>query len=354
MVQKRAMVRNLTLKLKIFLDLNFRFFSRYLIIGVMAVFIELILKNTLIHLFGKNEIWAIISVFLGVVIMFYLNIKFNFKIIQTEIRKTFLFFVTISYISLLAQFLFSERYLSKFFDDNINRIITSSIFFLIFYFLHKKISFKDFKKVGLAIYSNKISKISRIFNIVKNYPDYIHVDIVDDSFSKDSEKFHNRLEEISNYWPRKEKHVHIMSKYPSKYINLIYKNSDIIIFHIEIDENIKDTILKIKKLNKKVGIAIMSKTNIKKLESYINEVDLILILCIEKPGRSGQNFIDDNIKKINFFQNIQKEKKFKICVDGGLNYSNINRFHAEYIVSSSAIINSADPLKTINKLQNVF
>ena len=60
--------------------------------------------------------------------------------------------------------------------------------FWIAYFFHSKFSFKDFKKVGVAIYANGVEDIPQIFNEIANFPDFIHVDIVDQTVNKNSKK----------------------------------------------------------------------------------------------------------------------------------------------------------------------
>ena len=54
------------------------------------------------------------------------------------------------------------------FDMDISRFIFAAIFFLISYILHRKLSFKEFKKVGVAIYADGVEDISLIFNKIQN------------------------------------------------------------------------------------------------------------------------------------------------------------------------------------------
>ena len=71
----------------------------------------------------------------------------------------------------------------------------------------------------------------------------------------------------------------------------------------------------------------------------------VLILCIEKPGESGQAFLDTSnglIKKIN---NLKIRNKFNLCVDGGLSQKNINKIECEKIVSASNVFKNKNPKK---------
>ena len=92
-------------------------------------------------------------------------------------------------------------------------MITSGLFFVIAYFLHKQFSFREFKKVGVAFYLTKSLKLKKIHKLIQNNTNFIHVDIVDKSFSKS--KVINKIDmfkEIKSIWPNQEVHAHVMSK----------------------------------------------------------------------------------------------------------------------------------------------
>ena len=67
-------------------------------------------------------------------------------------------------------------------------MIISGSCFIIFYFLHKKFSFKDYVKVGVAIYANGVEDINKIYEKIGPYPDFIHVDIVDKHLKNNNKK----------------------------------------------------------------------------------------------------------------------------------------------------------------------
>ena len=85
----------------------------------------------------------------------------------------------ISFFSGALQF-FLRGYFS-FANNNyeVNRLLISSIVFTLAYMFHRKFSFRDFKKVGVAIYANGVEDFNNIHNLIGQYSDFIHVDIVD-------------------------------------------------------------------------------------------------------------------------------------------------------------------------------
>ena len=96
------------------------------------------------------------------------------------------------------------------------RFLISGLFFIVAYFFHLKFSFKDTRKVGVAIYANGIEDVQKIYNKIGQYPDFIHVDIIDKTMNEGaSETNLYQLKVVKAYWPNHEIHTHIMSKFPS-------------------------------------------------------------------------------------------------------------------------------------------
>ena len=94
-----------------------------------------------------------------------------------------------------------------------SRLLISGGFFLIGYFFHIKFSFKDNRKVGVAIYANGYENLNKIYKMIGPYPDFIHVDIVDKTMNLNaSDSNLSKLETVKAYWPKHEINTHIMSK----------------------------------------------------------------------------------------------------------------------------------------------
>ena len=99
--------------------------------------------------------------------------------------------------------------------------------------------------------------------------------------------------------------------------------ADIITIHPEATEDLKESILHIKSLNKKVGVSLNPETKIDLITNLLNEIDLVLIMSVN-PGFGGQKFIPgvlDKIKKLKKIKD-QKNLEFDIEIDGGINFDN--------------------------------
>ena len=154
--------------------------------------------------------------------------------------------------------------------------------------------------------------------------------------------------------------VHLMISPVHKYIK-DYSDSgaDIITFHPEATENMKDTISLIKSLNKKVGVSLNPDSEINKISNYLDGIDLVLVMSVF-PGFGGQKFIPEVLNKIKILKELKDKNnyKFDIEVDGGVNFSNskdILKAGANILVSGTTVFkeNNGDIKKNIETLKLV-
>ena len=152
--------------------------------------------------------------------------------------------------------------------------------------------------------------------------------------------------------------VHLMISPVHKYIE-VYADAgaDIITIHPEATDNLEASILKIKSLNKKVGVSLNPESKIGLILNMIDQIDLVLIMSVN-PGFGGQKFIPKVLDKIKELRKIQAEKNidFDIEIDGGINFDNCKiaiEAGANILVSGTTIFksNDGDIKKNINLLK---
>lgn len=127
--------------------------------------------------------------------------------------------------------------------------------------------------------------------------------------------------------------------------------ADLISFHPDAVEDVKETIEIIKQSGCKVGIAINPDVTLSVLKDIINDIDLILLMSVF-PGFGGQKFIEETIEKIKAAKELidQQENEIFLEVDGGINNETISKVSeagANVFVAGSAIFGSSDYEKTI-------
>ena len=204
----------------------------------------------------------------------------------------------------------------------------------------------DFSQLG-----NEIKKLE------KAGADMIHVDVMDGHFVPNltiGPPVIKALRKHSNL----PFDVHLMISPVHKYIkNFADAGANIITFHPEATEDIKESINLVKSLNKKVGLSLNPNTGISVIEKFLKEIDLVLIMSVH-PGFGGQKFMPEVLDKIKKLSEIKKHKGFifDIEVDGGINFENskiVKDAGANILVSGTTIFkdNNGDIKKNIDALR---
>jgi pentose-5-phosphate-3-epimerase len=237
---------------------------------------------------------------------------------------------------------------------DISRFVIAGSFFMISYAMHRRLSFREYKKVGVAIYADGVEDIKLIFNKISKISDFIHIDIVDKTYNpncKDVKAY--RAEVVRAYWQNKKIEVHIMSKNPSIWLDDLMPYVDVIYVHPTMDENLSEVIDKIRESNVEAGIALSVYESIEIINEYIesNKIKHILLLTIPQPGFSGQKFDAAALPILERLNTHKNRANFEICVDGGVNDITVKYLNVESVVSGSYILSAPNPIKNIMHLQ---
>ena len=131
--------------------------------------------------------------------------------------------------------------------------------------------------------------------------------------------------------------------------------ADLISFHPDAVEDVKETIEIIKQSGCKVGIAVNPDKPLSILKDIIKDIDLILLMSVF-PGFGGQKFIEETIEKIEAAKELIEKQDHEIFleVDGGINNETISRVSkagANVFVAGSAIFGSSDYEQTIQSFR---
>ena len=187
-------------------------------------------------------------------------------------------------------------------------------------------------KFSASVYSSKSQSLPEIVKDLDVHgADLFHIDCNDDLsvFADIAE-----IKQLS----KTPIDLHIISDEPEKFFEQIESNQvDYVTFQYE---NLKNELAIPNTITAKLGLAIMSDTDISVFETYADKFDFILFMTTT-PGQSGGVFDKINFKKIRQFRQQYPDKR--IHVDGGVNgeVSFILRNMGVYAsVSGSYLMNS--------------
>ena len=213
-------------------------------------------------------------------------------------------------------------------------------------------------QISPSILSADFSQLGKeIKRLEEGGADMIHVDVMDGHFVPNLTIGPPVIKALRKNCSLKFD-VHLMISPVHKYIEAYADaGADIITIHPEATENLKESILKIKNLNKKVGVSLNPESKIDLIQDLLSEIDLVLIMSVN-PGFGGQKFMPEVLEKIKQLKKIQNEKNvdFDIEIDGGINFDNCQLAidaGANILVSGTTIFksNNGDIEKNINLLK---
>ena len=144
-------------------------------------------------------------------------------------------------------------------------------------------------------------------------------------------------------------HSHLMISQPLRYVEAFAEaGSDLIIFHVEADDDPGDVIEAIRNAGRSPGIAINPETPAEAVHAYLERVELLLVMTVH-PGFGGQAFMHEVMPKLRSLRAEieRRELHVPIGIDGGVNAETIGEAHAaggDVLVVGSALYQASGGL----------
>ena len=134
--------------------------------------------------------------------------------------------------------------------------------------------------------------------------------------------------------------VHLMIAPADAYLEAFANaGADIISVHYEAGPHIHRTLQTIRKLGKKVGLAINPGTPAAALENALDMIDLVNVMTVN-PGFGGQKFIMSQLEKVATLRKMIGDRPIHIEIDGGVTVETaplVVAAGADVLVAGSAV-----------------
>ncbi len=181
--------------------------------------------------------------------------------------------------------------------------------------------------------------------------DSIHLDVMDGHFV-DNITMGPVVVEALRPHSRLPYHSHLMISQPLRYVDeFAQAGSDLIVFHVEADDDPARVIDAIREAGRQPGIALNPETPADAVLPYLDRIDLLLVMTVH-PGFGGQAFISEVLPKMSVLA-AEIERRglgVPIGVDGGVSLDTIGSAFAaggEVMVAGSALYRNEGDLALV-------
>jgi ribulose-phosphate 3-epimerase len=144
-------------------------------------------------------------------------------------------------------------------------------------------------------------------------------------------------------------HAHLMVSQPLRHARAFADaGSDLIVAHVEADDDPGKVIDAIHGYGRAAGLALNPETPAEAVLPYLDAIDLLLVMTVH-PGRGGQAFLSEVLPKLSQLRDEidRRGLSLPIGVDGGVNLDTIGAAHAaggEVLVAGWALYREAGDL----------
>jgi len=211
-------------------------------------------------------------------------------------------------------------------------------------------------RVAPSILSADFASLASAIDLVAPETDLLHVDVMDGHFVPNLTIGPPVVKDINRHTDL-ELDCHLMMDNPGQYLEAFRKaGADGCTVHVEIGGT-AELIEQMRSLDLRVGLAANPDTPFDAYESFIDQVDLLLLMTVF-PGFSGQAFHPEVVPKIRQTAEAVRARGAAavIEVDGGINQSTIGataEAGARVFVAGNAVFGSEDPRGATRNLREL-
>lgn len=202
-----------------------------------------------------------------------------------------------------------------------------------------------------ALLTDKKEELVRMIDVCSEFTDCVQVDIMDGKFVASTSVTAQDLKDVR---VPLNSEAHLMVNDPLAWVSVL-KDVGVkrILFHSEIDADLREIIDAIKLEGLEVGLALNPATEAETIEHLLEEIDVVLFMSVV-PGFYGAKFIPAVLDKIRAFK--ERCPWMTTAIDGGIKLDNVEEVVAsgvDIICVGSAILKAEDPAQAFLEFQDI-
>jgi ribulose-phosphate 3-epimerase len=211
-------------------------------------------------------------------------------------------------------------------------------------------------RVAASILSADFSRLGDQVKAVEPYADMVHVDVMDAHFVPPLTIGPVVIESLRPVTSL-PLHAHLMVERPLGLLeDLKAAGTDIVTFHIEAVAEPSVVIKETEALDMRPGVAVNPETEVQDAFPYLDQLDNVIVMTLQRTGWAGQPFQESSLAKI---EAVRKEidsrgLKVDVVVDGGINEESGRRCiaaGATVIAAASSMFRAGDPAEAAQRLR---
>lgn len=198
---------------------------------------------------------------------------------------------------------------------------------------------------------------SEVRKVVREGCHWIHLDIMDNHFVPNLTFGPPVIKCLRKVSRKAFFDAHLMVEAPETLVApCAQAGVQLLTFHYEAGQDqVESLIERIRSHGMQVGISIRPPTPVNRIERFLRDVDLVLVMTVE-PGFGGQALIPSCLNKIRTLRRLRERLKthFSIQVDGGINAETIGlavAAGAEILVAGTAVFSNGLIKENLAKLR---
>ncbi len=210
-------------------------------------------------------------------------------------------------------------------------------------------------RVAASILSADFSRLGEQIKAVEPYADMVHVDVMDAHFVPPLTIGPVVIESLRPV-TKLPLHAHLMVERPLGLLeDLKAAGTDIVTFHLEPVADPNVVIKETAKTEMRPGVAVNPETGVEETFPYLDDLDNVIVMTLQRTGWAGQPFQESSLAKI---EAVRKEIDRRgltvdIVVDGGINEESGRRCidaGATVIAAASSMFRAGPPEEAAKRL----